>query len=366
MRALIASPDWNAQVEQHGLAKDCIRWVTCLAATGGDAMEAKAMLGARWPKSKAVDLFAKAAIDAGSTTGDMGALSPVQAMAAAYLQLLRPKTILGQLQGLRIVPTNISFPRQTAGASVGWTAEGSPIQASPLAFDTVTLPPTKLAGLVVVSKELARSSDPAAERLIEQDLTRAIAAFMDAQFLDPSVTAIADLTPASVTNGGPSVAASGDTADAFKADVRALIAEMAAAGCVFAAPAWIMSPLMAISLATMGLDPAMNLTGGSLFGVPVLTSTAAPTTGDSPDNQIIALIDAAGIAVADAGLVITASGEGDVQMSDSPDSPPTEATVTVSLWQRNLVGILATRSINYARVSPGSAGYITSANYGAA
>lgn len=361
MRALISSP---AQAEVRGAAKNFSRLIIALSAAGGDVQNAALVYRARWPNSKGCDLIEKAATSAGSMDGEWGIeLAPLEPLAAAYLEVMRPLTVMGRLEGLRDVPLNVKFPRQTGAASVGWTREGSTIQVSALAFDEISLPPAKIAGLVAISRELARSSDPAAEQLVERDLGRAIAAFLDRQFLDPTVAAIDGQTPASVTHGGVSVAASGTTAAAFKSDANELLRQMTAAGGVFASPAWVMSPRMAISLAMMGVDPHISLSGGSLFGVPLLTSTDAPSSGDSPDNDTISLLDAAGISVADGGLQVTTSDQGTVQLSTAPDSPATGSTVEVSLWQQGLVGILATRQINYARLNGGSAGVITGAAY---
>ena len=47
------------------------------------------------------------------------------------------------------------------------------------------------------------------------------------------------------------------------------------------------------------------------------------------------------------GGVDIQSGTPDLQMNDSPDSPPTASTVMISTWQRDLVALKVERWINW-------------------
>ena len=52
-----------------------------------------------------------------------------------------------------------------------------------------------------------RFSNPSAEALVRDSLVKDIAAFLDGQFINPAVAAVAGVNPASITNGAPTAAA---------------------------------------------------------------------------------------------------------------------------------------------------------------
>ncbi|MNV94474.1 hypothetical protein D3C71_1892750 [compost metagenome] len=59
------------------------------------------------------------------------------------------------------------------------------------------------------------------------------------------------------------------------------------------------------------------------------------------------------------------STEASLQMDNEPDNPSTASTVMVSLWQRNLVGFRAERTINWARRRTSAVSYLTGVSWGA-
>jgi HK97 family phage major capsid protein len=168
-----------------------------------------------------MEALQKTAIAAGTTTDTTWAAPLVQYnnMASEFVELLYPMTILGQLQGVRRVPFNIRFPSQTAGASVGWVGQGAAKPVSKLAFATNTLSFAKAAGIVVITQELARFSSPSAEELVRNDLVNTMAQFLDQQFIGPGVAAVANVSPAGITNGITPVQSGGATRALIDADV---------------------------------------------------------------------------------------------------------------------------------------------------
>jgi hypothetical protein len=126
-----------------------------------------------------------------------------QNIANDFIELLRPATILGKIPGLRVVPFNTKVPSQTGGGSYGWVGEMKPKPLTKLAFASVALGITKVAGIVVLTEEVIRLSNPSAEKLVRDDMVAGIAQFLDAQFIDPAVAAVAGVNPASITNGAP-------------------------------------------------------------------------------------------------------------------------------------------------------------------
>jgi hypothetical protein len=67
------------------------------------------------------------------------------------------------------------------------------------------------------------------------------------------------------------------------------------------------------------------------------------------------LVDASALVVADAGVILDTSDQALVEMNDAP-APPTEATIYISLWASNLVGIRCERTISW-KILPGAVQY---------
>lgn len=357
------------------------RYAMALARSKGNLMQA-AEIAKGWKDSTPeVETVLKAAVAAGTTTdSDWAApLVEYQNMASEFAELLRPQTIIGRIPGLRRVPFNIKVPRQTAGSSASWVGEGAPKPVGALAFDQISLGHTKLAGIVVLTDELVRFSNPSAEAIVRQDLIDTIVSTMDRDFVDPANAGTTDVKPASITNGVTPVTASGTDAEAVRADVKALFAKFIAANMSLAGAVWIMSEVQALGLAMM-LNPLgqpefpglqiNGTSGGTFFSLPVVLSenvvanagSGSPITGD---GGRLVLAKASEILLADDGQVmLDASREASLQMDSAPTDPPTSSTVMVSLWQMNMVGLRAERFINWKKRRAGAVQYIDAANYG--
>ena len=98
------------------------------------------------------------------------------------------------------VPFNIRYGIQDGTSTVAWVGQGAPKPVSKLTFTSGSLGFAKAAGIVVITQELARFSSPSAELKVRNDLTGQMVTFLDQQFIDPSVAAVANVSPASVTN----------------------------------------------------------------------------------------------------------------------------------------------------------------------
>jgi len=370
------------QVRNQTLPKGTMfaRYVGALANAHGNRFEA-AEFAKRWADSTPqvetmlrmpVDVIEKAAVSAGATTDPTWAepLVQYQNMAAEFIDYLRPLTIIGRLEGFRRVPFKVKVPRQTGGASVNWVGEGKVKPLSSLAFDSVTLDFAKVAGIVPLTEELVRFSSPSAEELVRADLAAAIAQFIDAEFIDPG-NAATDVSPASVTYGVSSITATGTTASAFRADVKAMFAAMLAANQQISAGYWIMTQTQALAFSLMqnalgqAEFPGITMTGGTLLGFPVITTENLPaSTGSPADGYPIVFVMPGEILLADdGGVSIDMSREASLQMETAPDSPWTASTVTVNLWQHNMVAIKAERFINWKPRRSTATGLIAGAKY---
>lgn len=353
------------------------RYAMALARSKGNLMQAAEIAKGWHDSTPEVETVLRAAVAAGTTTDSAWAapLVQYQTMANEFIELLRPETIIGKINGLRRVPFNVKMPGQTSASSVGWVGEGKPKPVSALAFNTTTLGFSKVAGIVVLTDELVRFSNPSAEALVRSDLTAAIAQFLDKDFVDPGKSASANVSPASITNGVTPVVASGTDASNLRADVQALFKKFVAANVSVAGSVWIMKPTTALTIGMMqnalgqSEFPGVNMNGGTFFGLPVIVSenipdnagSGSPVTGD---GARIILVKPSEILLADdGGVTLDVSREASLQMDSAPDSPATASTVYTSLWQNNMVAIRAEREINWARRRAEAVGYIDQAKY---
>lgn len=350
------------------------RFALALARTRGDILlaERHVLANEQWMAEtpELVDII-KTAVNAGTTSDSTWAAPLVnyQIMVSEFIEYLRPKTIIGRIPGLRRVPFKVKIPRQTGAATVNWVGEGKVKPLTSLAFDTVTLDFAKIAGIIPLTEELVRFSNPSAEALVREDLANAIVQFMDSQFVDPT-KASNDVSPASITYGISPDSPSGTTAAALRADLKTLLAGMysnnMASGLV-----WIMTQQQALAISLMqnslGQPQFAGITpdGGTLLGYPVVTSENIPAAGGSPtDGYPIIIARAPDILLADDGQVtIDASREATLQMDTAPDSPPTSSTNLISMWQHNMIAIKAERYINWGKARSTAVDMIQGARY---
>ncbi|MGV0778903.1 phage major capsid protein [Mycolicibacterium elephantis] len=78
-------------------------------------------------------------------------------------------------------------PVVDADASAAWTAEGAEITPSDAEFSEVVVTPPKVAGLSIISRELADDSAPSAQELVGIGLAQSIATKVDAAFFGDTV-----------------------------------------------------------------------------------------------------------------------------------------------------------------------------------
>jgi HK97 family phage major capsid protein/HK97 family phage prohead protease len=314
----------------------------------------------RWDDSTPeVALALKAAIAPGTTQHATWAGPLVnQTIANDFLELLRPATIIGNISGFRDVPFNTKVPSQTAGGTYGWVGEAKPKPLTSLAFSAVSLPWAKVAGIIVLTDELVKLSSPSAEELAKKDMIAGIAQFLDAQFIDPAVALVANVNPASITNGAPTAAATTNPL----ADIMSLINHFATNNIPVGGVHIILSPANALALSfRSNLDgspqyPGLTMNGGTYRGLTFVTSNAAGTNVIALQPGLVLLAD-------DGGVTIDASREASLQMDSAPASPADATTVYVSMFQTNSVALRAERYITWLRANANAVKYLTAANY---
>jgi HK97 family phage prohead protease len=323
-----------------------------------------------------VAAFYKAAVPSGTTIAGNWAANLIGAetggaAVAAFLEYLRPRTILGQfgtngVPALTSVPFRVPIVTQTGAGAGYWVGESKAKPLTSFNFTRTTLSPLKVANICVLSMENIRFSDPKSDAIVRNQLAEALRARLDTDFITPSKTAVSNVSPASITNGAASIVSSGDDADDIRLDIRSLLAKFNAANNPPSSGVFIMTSACAQALAMMvnplGQQefPTMRATGGTVYGMPVIVSDYVPTA-------TVVLVNATDIFLADDGDVsIDQSTEASLEMSDAPAhdaSTPTGASL-VSLWQTNSVGVKAERIINWMRGRTQSVAYLTSADWG--
>lgn len=289
-------------------------------------------------------------------------------------------TILGKfgangIPSLRRVPFRVPLVTQTSGGDGYWVGEGKAKPLTKFDFSRRTLTPMKVANIAVLTKEVIRDSNPSAETIVRDELAKALQQRLDTDFIDPEKGAVADVSPASITNGVTPIQTAGTTADAVRADIKAVFAAYIAANNTPSSGVWIMSANTALALSLMvnalGQPEfaAITMAGGTLFGLPVITSEFVGYTLDSPSNgRWVFLVNAQDIYLADdGGIEVDMSQEASLEMSDAPahnSTTPTPAQL-VSLWQTNSVAFRAERTINWLRRRTEAVQVLQEVNWGA-
>lgn len=320
----------------------------------------------------------KATVEAGTTLDTTWAapLVDYQNFAGDFVEYLRPRTILGQfgtggIPSLNRIPFNVRIAGQTTGGQAYWVGEGAPKPLTSFDFNDTELRWNKIATIAVLTNELIRFSDPSAERLVRDGLAAAVIERADIDFVDPAKAAVANVSPASITNGIAGIPSSGNTAEDIRADIAALWAPFIAARNAPRNAVYLMDSTTALALSMMvnplgqAEFPGITMNGGTFNGVPVIVSDYLPV--DSGGGMVV-LLNASDIWLADDGQVtIDASREASLQMLDNPTNNSATGTPTtmVSMFQTNSTAFLAERFINWQRRRASAVSYLVDVNWGA-
>ncbi|MEG0230612.1 MAG: phage major capsid protein [Hafnia sp.] len=345
------------------------RFAKALAAANGSRSEALEIAKKQYPLDSKLHHVLKAAVGAGTTTDPSwaGSLVEYQEYANDFVEFLRPQTIIGRfgqgtIPSLRQVPFNIRIPAQTSGGSANWVGQGKAKPLTKFDFESITFGFSKVAAIAVLTDELIRFSNPAADALVRNALAEAVIARLDTDFINPAKAEVANVSPASITNGIVGIPSTGDPdADAEAAFGQFVVANLQPTGGV-----WIMSSTNALALSmkknALGqkMYPEMTLLGGTFQGLPAIVSQYAGTN--------LTLLNAPDIYLADdGGVAVDMSREASLEMESDPtgDSVTPTGTEMVSMFQTNSVAIRAERWINWKRRRTAAVAVITNVNYGA-
>ena len=347
------------------------RYGMCLFAAKGDHSKAFQLAQKHYPQTESIVKTLKAqseganiqemmrlktSIAAGTTTDSTWAAPLVYAntFGGDFIEFLRAQTLVGRA-AFRRVPFNVRIAGQNGGTTGYWVGQGNAKPVSKASFNATTVPFTKIAGIAVLTQELIRFSDPSAERLVRDDLGRAVTERADSDLFDPDVVAVANVNPAGLLNGVAPVAGPTST---DPDDIRCALMRLWApwdSTHIGARPAYFTTPAVARFLAfqrdALGniAFPGITPTGGMLDGVPIFVSQYIANNGGSGGSPMI-LVDQDEIFLADDGNVtLDYSTEASIEMSDAPTAAsgvPTAGSVNmVSMFQTNSVALRAERFI---------------------
>ncbi|MGS4234591.1 phage major capsid protein [Serratia marcescens] len=344
------------------------RFAKALAAANGSRSEALEIARKQYPDDAKLHHVLKAAVGAGTTTDPTwaGALVEYQDYAQDFVEFLRPQTIIGRfgqgsIPALRNVPFNIRIPAQTSGGSANWVGQGKAKPLTKFDFESITFSFAKVAAIAVLTDELIRFSNPAADALVRNALAEAVVARLDTDFIIPSKAEVPGVSPASITNGITAIPSTGIPDD----DAAAAFGVFVAANLQPNGAVWLMSSTTALALSmrknALGQKeyPEVTLLGGTFQGLPVIVSQYV-------GNQLV-LVNAPDIYLADdGGVAVDMSREASLEMATDPtgDSTTPTGTELVSMFQTNSVAIRAERWINWKRRRTAAVAVISNVNYG--
>jgi HK97 family phage major capsid protein len=212
-----------------------------------------------------------------TTTSDVGGLLP-DAFGPLVVQPALDASVFAQVATIaRTASTNYRVPVVVEDPTAAWVAEGAEISPSDPTLQELVITPAKVAGLTIISRELADDSNPAAARVVGDGLARDIARRIDQAAFEglaaPAPAGLSTLIGISEYDD----AAAFDNLD-FAAEAMSK-AEIAGAQLT----AFVTSPATALQLATVKTATGSNApllgpdvtsaTSRSILGVPLYVSS---------------------------------------------------------------------------------------------
>ena len=228
-----------------------------------------------------------------SSLASGGALVPT-AYVQEMIELLRARNVI-RSAGARQLPLpngNLTMPRQTGAATASYTGESSSLAASQGTLDQITLVAKKLMAITAVSNELMRTADPSADRFVRDDLLATAANREDLAFIRGDGT---QNTPRGLRYAAASIsaAAAGATLGDMLTTTQDLFTQLANSNIAMERPAFFLSPrsyyalMFARDASGDGLLLREEIANGSLFGVPIFTTTQIPVNlGGGSDSEM--------------------------------------------------------------------------------
>ena len=230
-----------------------------------------------------------------------GGYAVPQGWAGEVIAVLRARVAVRRLNPV-VVPMghgNLTYPRIDVGSTVSYIGENAAVVQVQPAFGNVNLIARKLAALVPISNTLMRSANPAADKIVSEDLTGAAAVVEDAAFIRGNGTEFVPRGLRSWALPANVFMASGTDYTHIEADLSDMEGALIVAGVPMLRPGWVMSTRTEQYLKNLRdgghrIFPEMTEAGGGkLRGLPYVATTSMPTnltttTGGSQTEIILA------------------------------------------------------------------------------
>jgi HK97 family phage major capsid protein len=214
------------------------------------------------------------------TTNAASILRPESVNALIIEPLTQESVAFASSTVVNISTKDYRIPTLTGDPDTDWTPEGEEITPDEAAFDEINVTPSKVAGLTVISRELAADSTPEAEKVISQRLVQSLRRKVDTAWFANTTSngpdGLGSISP-QIVYGGTSFA-----------DTDPFIEAVAAAQTVGATlTSFVTSPATALSISVLknGNDelilsePAGPGLPRTVSGVPLVVSPDAPDDG---------------------------------------------------------------------------------------
>lgn len=117
-----------------------------------------------------------------TTTDDVTGITPDAVSTLITLPVAAQSVAMRVSTVIETGATDTHIPLVTGDPSAAWVAEGEEIGASDPTVDDIVVTPTKIAGLTIITNELAADSSPAAAGIVGDGLSRDIARKIDIAF----------------------------------------------------------------------------------------------------------------------------------------------------------------------------------------
>ena len=218
------------------------------------------------------------------------------------------------------VPSVSNF--QTA-LEPAWVGEAGVIPVVKGTMTSQRITRNKLAGIIPITKELERTSDPAAVEVMRRLLRQATSNLLDRSLLD-ALPAVAGVRPAGLLNNvTTSAGASGGGVNALIADLKTMVAAMQTAHVGSSQVVLLVNSATALSLGLLvnplGQVPSIiNTAGGTVAGMKVISSPLVP-------SGYCIMVDAQYFYSAFDDVEIDVSEQATVTVADAGAAAPTQA-----------------------------------------
>lgn len=310
---------------------------------GNDLISAEGYARAqRWLDEEQIVNYIKAGVPSINSTGG------VSDIGADLWLALRPMSIIGRLLGVRPLPVRTSLLLQTTRFSAAWLAEGESIPMSKAAFSRGSMEYSRVASITVVSNELLHNASVDAARAITTDMLAAGAYQMDRALVDRTNDGSGN-RPVSLTYGVTPITCASGAVAAIDAALKAAVQQLTAQGNNLRTCAWVMSEQLAVALSLLRGSggalayPDVGVLGGSLCGLPVLTSAAVDAEGVA--NGKILLLDGGEVSVAYGEPILMTSTSATIDMNAVPGEG--ELITPVSMFTAEATALLCSLRVTW-------------------